>query len=122
MHDSPLPLVRLVPEMALASAFGDPRFPPLSATELRNLEIEISVYRTGVVPIASPDEIVVGEQGIILEVGDAAATFLPQVATEQGWSRVETFENLCLKAGLDRDAWKSRGARFSVYVTQAFRE
>ncbi|MCX7031607.1 MAG: AmmeMemoRadiSam system protein B [Spirochaetes bacterium] len=122
MHESALPLVQLVPEMALASAFEDPRFPPLTAGELRTLTIEISVYRTGVVPIASPDEFVVGEQGIILRVGAAEATFLPQVATEQGWDRRATFENLCHKAGLDRDAWKSRDAHFSVYVTQAFRE
>lgn len=122
MHESPYPLVQLVQQMALASAFQDPRFPPLTADELRTIEIEISVYRTGVVPIASPNEFVVGEQGIILRVGAAEATFLPQVATEQGWDRVATFENLCLKAGLDRNAWKSRDARFFVYVTQAFRE
>lgn len=122
MHASDQPLVRLVPEMALASAFGDPRFPPLAKDELRDLEIEISVYRTGIEPLASPDEFVVGEQGIILQVGRAEATFLPQVAAEQGWDRVATFENLCLKAGLDRDAWKAKDAKFSVYVTQAFRE
>lgn len=121
-HTSDLSLVRLVPEMALASAFGDPRFPPLAKDELRDLEIEISVYRSGIEPLASPDEFVVGEQGIILEVGRAEATFLPKVAVEQGWDRVATFENLCLKAGLDRDAWKAKDAKFSVYVTQAFRE
>jgi len=121
-HESDLPLVRLIPEMALASAFGDPRFPRLRPDELGNLEIEISVYRSGVVPIASPDDFVVGEEGIILEVGRAEATYLPQVATEQGWDRVATFENLCLKAGLRPDAWKDRDARFSVYVTQAFQE
>jgi AMMECR1 domain-containing protein len=90
--------------------------------ELRNLEIEISVYRTCVVSITSPDEFVVGEEGIILKVGGAEATYLPQVATEQGWDRTATLENLCLKAGLRRDAWKDRDARFSVYVTQVFRE
>jgi AmmeMemoRadiSam system protein B/AmmeMemoRadiSam system protein A len=121
-HESELPLVRLVPEMALASAFGDPRFPRLTRNELGNLEIEISVYRSGVVPIASPDEFVVGEEGIILKVGRVEATYLPQVATEQGWDRVATFENLCLKAGLGRDAWRDRDALFSVYVTQAFKE
>jgi AmmeMemoRadiSam system protein B/AmmeMemoRadiSam system protein A len=121
-HESDLPLVRLIPEMALASAFGDPRFPRLRPDELGNLEIEISVYRSGVVPIASPDDFVVGEEGIILKVGGAEATYLPQVATEQGWDRVATFENLCRKAGLGPDAWKDRDARFSVYVTQAFQE
>jgi AmmeMemoRadiSam system protein B/AmmeMemoRadiSam system protein A len=122
MLTSDIPLVELVPRMALASAFEDPRFPPVRQDELADLSIEISVYRTGVEPIASADDFEVGEEGIILRLGSAEATFLPQVATEQGWSRTATLENLCRKAGLERNAWKRPDARLFVYRTQVFQE
>jgi AmmeMemoRadiSam system protein B/AmmeMemoRadiSam system protein A len=120
--DPRVPLVTLAPQLALSSAFEDPRFPPLKVTELRGLRIEISVYRTGLVPIASAEEFETRTHGIVLRVGGAEATFLPQVAAEQGWDTTATLENLCLKAGLRRDAWKSREARLFVYQTQIFRE
>jgi AmmeMemoRadiSam system protein B/AmmeMemoRadiSam system protein A len=122
MLSSDLPLVQLVSQMAVASAFEDPRFPPVSQAELANLSIEVSVYRTGIEPIASADDFKVGEEGIILRLGSAEATFLPQVATEQGWDRTATLENLSLKAGLDKDAWKQPDAKFFVYRTQVFKE
>jgi AMMECR1 domain-containing protein len=49
------------------------------------------------------------------------AVFLPQVAGEQGWDRDALLENLCLKAGLARDAWKS-GAEFWTFRSIHFRE
>ena len=121
-HVARIPLIELVPQMALAGAFEDPRFRRLRAAELPRVTIEISVYRTGVVPIRSADEFVPGQQGIILRVGNAEATFLPQVASEQEWDRVATLEHLCIKAGLPRDAWKRDDAQFFVYETQSFSE
>ena len=121
-HVGQASLVALVPRMALESAFGDPRFPPLSPAELGKVAIEISVYRTGVLPILSPGDFVVGRHGIILKIGDREATFLPHVATEQKWDRIATLENLSMKAGLPRDAWKRKEARFFVYETETFSE
>jgi AMMECR1 domain-containing protein len=47
--------------------------------------------------------------------------FLPQVATEQHWGLGEMLDNLCLKAGLPREAWKS-GAQFQVFQADVFSE
>ena len=44
--------------------------------------------------------------GVLLVSGGHRAVFLPQVATEQGWSRLELLENLSQKAGLMKGAWK----------------
>ena len=63
-----------------------------------------------------------GKHGIILKKGFHQATFLPEVATEQGWTKKETLEVLCRKAGLPLGAWKDPSCQFYVYITQDFEE
>jgi AmmeMemoRadiSam system protein A len=121
-HTSDLPLYRLIPEMAVASGFQDPRFPPLRKEELERLEIEISVYLSDVVALDDPSEYQVGKHGIIFRKGGYTSTFLPHVAVEQGWDRETTLRYLCTKAGLPPDSWKDEEAEFAVYETQIFRE
>jgi AmmeMemoRadiSam system protein B/AmmeMemoRadiSam system protein A len=114
------PLARIVSAMAYEAAFGDPRFDPLRANELSQVEIEISVL-TPPKAIPGPDAIVVGRDGVILQKGGRSAVFLPQVATEQGWKRDELLNNLALKAGLPADAWR-QGARFQTFQAEVFGE
>ena len=116
--DRPLP--QNVAAMALAAASEDPRFPPLAAAELADVEIEISVL-TPLERVAGPAAIVLGRDGVQIRKDGRAAVFLPQVATEQGWDRDALLENLCLKAGLAKDAWKS-GAEFLTFRSIHFRE
>ena len=117
-HTSDLPLLRAVELMAIRSAFQDPRFPPVRAEELKEISIEISVYLTGLIPLSSIQRFVPGRDGIILQKGSRTATFLPHVALSQGWTREQTLQNLCLKAGLAPDAWRQHGVQFFVYRTQ----
>lgn len=114
------PLGATVQAMALAAAFEDPRFAPLEERELKEVEIEISVL-TPLAPVAGPEGIVVGRDGVQIRKDGRTAVFLPQVAPEQGWSRDEMLSNLSRKAGLAADAWKS-GASFMVYTAQVFGE
>ncbi|MFO7820517.1 MAG: AmmeMemoRadiSam system protein B [Lentisphaeria bacterium] len=100
------------------AAFSDPRFPPLSASEFEDIEIEISVL-TPARPIGSPEDFIPGQHGIILKKGRAKAVFLPQVASEQGWDRETTLTHLALKAGLEPDGWR-RGAKFEVFEAIVF--
>jgi AmmeMemoRadiSam system protein A len=121
-HESNVPLYKLVPHLAVAAAFGDPRFPPLHAEELDKIKIKISVYLTNVYQIASLDEFEMGVHGIILQKDGRAATFLPEVPLEAGWKTIdEEMVSLCQKAGLPNNAWKN-GAEFWVYRTQVFDE
>ncbi|MBN2411072.1 AmmeMemoRadiSam system protein B [candidate division KSB1 bacterium] len=121
-HESDMPLYQLVPQMAAAAAFGDPRFPPLSGNELKKIRIKISVYLTNVYKIDTLDEFEMGVHGIIMSKNGRAATYLPEVPLEAGWKTVdEEMESLCRKAGLPNDAWKE-GAEFRVYRTQVFDE
>lgn len=113
-------LGKTVGTMALQSAFNDPRFPPVQLSEVKNLEIEISVL-TPLKPVASSDEIVVGRDGVLMSKSGASAVFLPQVATENHWDRREMLDNLCIKAGLASGCWK-RDATFQVFQAEVFSE
>jgi AmmeMemoRadiSam system protein B/AmmeMemoRadiSam system protein A len=113
-------LGKAVGAMAYESAFNDPRFPPVQLSELKSLEIEISVL-TPMKPIASTDEIVLGRDGVVMSKSGQHAVFLPQVAVEYNWSRTEMLDNLCKKAGLPSGCWK-RDAQFQVFQAEVFGE
>jgi len=121
-HQSSFPLWQTVGLLAVSSGFSDPRFPPLRQEELGDITIEISVYLSRIEPIKSIDEFEIGKHGIILQKGNRSATFLPQVALEQGWDKETTLDNLCLKAGLPPGAWKDKNAILEIYRTQVFHE
>jgi len=105
---------------AASAALEDTRFPHVvTVPELPFITIEISVL-TPPVPVKSAEEIVIGKHGIILSVGWNRATFLPQVAPEQGWDRETTLRHLARKAGLGEDAWKK--AEYRVYEAIVFGE
>lgn len=114
------PLCKLVGTMAIQAAFNDRRFSPLTADELNDIEIEISVL-TPMKQIADASDIVVGRDGVLLSKESHSAVFLPQVPTEQGWNREEMLDNLCLKAGLTAGSWKE-GTQLSTFQAIVFGE
>lgn len=100
---------------ALNAAFRDPRFLPVaSKAELDSLSVEISVL-TPPEDIASIEDFILGEHGIILTHGRRSSVFLPQVAPEQGWDVETTMAHLSMKAGMSADAWREPAAKFSVF-------
>jgi AmmeMemoRadiSam system protein A len=114
-----LPLYNVVGKMALQAAFNDTRFHPLEFNELSQIEIEISVL-TPLVKINNADEIVLGRDGVVLKKGNKQAVFLPQVATEQGWSKEQFLTQLCYKAGLNATDWKT--ATLYTFKAEVFSE
>lgn len=114
------PLGQLVGAMAIQSALNDTRFRPVTIAEMRDIEIELSVL-TPMKPVPRAEDIVVGRDGVLLQKGRAGAVFLPQVATEQGWSREEMLNQLCLKAGLAEGSWRT-GAEFQTFQAIVFHE
>jgi AmmeMemoRadiSam system protein A len=112
------PLAELVGAMALQSAFEDPRFNAVTARELPELEVEISVL-TPMKQVSGPGDIEVGRDGVLIQKGGRSAVFLPQVAPEQGWGRDEMLGHLCQKAGLPANAWKE-GTTFLTFQAIVF--
>jgi len=116
------PLIELVAEMAKASATGDPRFfaDPITADELGQLDVEISVLS----PLQRTDkplDLRLGVDGIYIKRGGASGCFLPQVATETGWSKEEFLSYCCAhKAGLAADAWREPETEVYLFTADVF--
>jgi AmmeMemoRadiSam system protein A len=114
-------LAGVVAEFARRAAFEDPRFPPLKAAELRESAIEISVL-TAPEPIVSPDDVVVGRDGLIVEGHGRRGLLLPQVATEWGFDALRFLAETCRKAGLPPEAWRAPGVKAWRFQAEAFAE
>lgn len=114
-----------VAENAFASAFRDPRFPPLAHFELADLIIEISVLGPSQpLSFTSEEELLriiePGRDGLILEDGTARGTFLPTVWESLPHPR-DFLRHLKQKAGLGPDHW-SEQIRVRRYRTESFSE
>ena len=116
------PLIELVVDMATASATSDPRFlgNPVTPAELEDLDIEISVLS----PLKKTDDplsLRLGVDGIYIKSGCTAGCFLPQVATETGWSKEQFLSYCCAhKAGLSADAWKDPKTEVYLFTAEVF--
>jgi len=111
-----------VARCAVDAATEDPRFPPVSAEELPELAVEVSVLG----PLerinpGDPDAIVIGRHGLVAEQGHRRGLLLPQVATEWGWTVDQFLRQTCIKAGLEPDAWQ-HGAHISRFEAEVFGE
>lgn len=112
------PLHETVARVACSAAFDDPRFPPVTAAELPDLEIEISRL-SALVPVPA-EAVVPGLHGVAIVCRGRRAVFLPKVATTQGWDRETLLRELCEKAALDPQAWRSAEAEVSVFTAEVF--
>ena len=114
------PLYLVVRDMSIESAMNDYRFSPVEFNELNDIDIEISVL-TPLKKINSIDEFLLGQHGIYMVKEGKTGTFLPNVATETGWSK-EEFLGHCSKdkMGMNWDDWKT--AELFVYDTVIFSE
>ena len=108
-----------VARCAANAASEDPRFPPITATEIADLTVEVSVL--GPLERIDPRQtgaMTIGDHGLVVEQGRLRGLLLPQVATERNWGPEQFLRQTCHKAGLAADAWE-RGAivyRFSAEV------
>ncbi|MCI0693515.1 AmmeMemoRadiSam system protein A [candidate division KSB1 bacterium] len=119
-------LLQALQETAISAASRDPRFEPVSAEELSQVEIEISVL-SPLRKIASPAEIVPGKHGVMVRLGHHQGLLLPQVALHYNWepspAGVETFlEHVCQKAGLPAEGWKDPNTEIFVFEAEVFSE
>lgn len=108
---------RAVAETALAAAFDDNRFSPVTAEEAPHLEVELSIL-SPIQPI-QPEEIEIGRHGLLISWQGRRGLLLPQVSVEHNWDRTTFLEQTCRKAGLPLDAWQ-RGATIEGFTADVF--
>lgn len=103
---SPTNLHKGLKEFAIESATNDTRFNPITKDEISNLKVAVSLL-TNFEPAANYLDWEVGVNGIRIEFlsdrgGRRSATYLPEVASEQGWSKEEAIDSLLKKGGAGR--------------------
>ncbi len=108
---------RTVAETAVAAAFHDTRFLPVTREEAAHLEIEISVL-SPLQPIEAGD-VEIGRHGLVVTFGTRRGLLLPQVPVECGWDLKTFLQQTCHKAGLPTDAWE-RGATLEAFTAEIF--
>ena len=116
-------LVESVADNAWAAAFRDPRFAGLTASEVSDLSIQVSVL-SPLQPVTPASEqelltrMIPGEAGWVLQEEDNRGTFLPAVWSSLG-EPAEFLRQLKIKAGLSPDYW-SDTLRIWRYTTESF--
>jgi AmmeMemoRadiSam system protein A len=113
------PLAATIQEMALSAAFCDPRFPPLTPQEYKDIDLEISVL-SPLRKIKNVDEIQVGVHGLYIRQGSYRGLLLPQVATEYNWDRETFLQQTSVKACLPPMAWKDPQTEIHVFSADIF--
>lgn len=113
-------------DAALAAAFEDYRFLSITFQELNDLIIEVSIL-SDLEKISGNKEqikkqIKIGKDGLMIQYGIYSGLLLPIVAVEQKWNIVEFLENVCLKAGLNKNYWSYPNANLYKFETQIFKE
>ncbi len=121
------PLAQAVIESAMRSATGDPRFYPLSLSELDRVVFEVSVLTPPQIIELNkkneyPSKIKVGEDGLIVERGMFKGLLLPQVPVEWEWDEEEFLCQCCIKAGLPPDNWLLDGTKIYKFQAIVFEE
>jgi MEMO1 family protein len=100
-----MPLYQSIIKNAVAASSSDPRFPPMTQEELKDIDVEISILS----PLAQVKDvkgIQVGKHGLVIRKGMQSGLLLPQVASEYGWGRETFLDQLCVKAGLPKGSWR----------------
>ena len=111
MLGSFIPLAEAVEHAAVRAAKEDPRFPPISPSELEHLDMEVWLL-WGLQPVAARGEdrvaaITIGRHGLQIARGPARGLLLPGVAVEHRLDARAFLRQVCLKAGLPAEAWQS---------------
>ena len=116
------PLYLTVRDTATLAALRDPRFPPVSASELPLLEYEISVL-SPLRRVMDIQQIQIGRDGLLMKNGDHEGLFLPQVPVEQKWGLQKYLQELCVeKANMPSNCWQDPNTDIFRFTAVVFGE
>jgi AmmeMemoRadiSam system protein A len=113
-------LAAVVAHCACAAALDDSRFEPVTGAELSEIDIEVSVLSAP--EDAKLEAIEPGKHGLLVSRGMQRGVLLPQVASQFNWGAQRFLEETCVKAGLEREAWKDLATRVQAFTAEVFSE
>src|SRR5271156_1715933 len=113
-------LAEVVAHCARSAALHDSRFDPVTTAELSDIEIEVSVLSA--LEDLTLEAIEAGKHGLVVSQGTQRGVLLPQVASQFNWPAQRFLEETCVKAGLEREAWKDPATRVQAFTAEVFSE
>ena len=121
------PLGEAICEAAVAAATEDPRFPPVSRSELDSVVVEVSILTPPRPLVAEntkdrPSMVRIGTDGLIISRYGMSGLLLPQVATEFGMDQAEFLSQACMKAGLPPDSWLDKETEVKTFQAEVYAE
>lgn len=120
--DVSLVLTEALRHAATDAALHDPRFGPVTSSELDEISIQISIL--SIAEIADdPLSLDLGRHGILIRRGAKCGLFLPQVAADHRLSREAFLSRCCTeKARLPADAWRDPATEVLLFTTEIIAE
>jgi len=115
------PLSMTVRDTATLAALRDPRFQPVSASELPQIDYEVSVL-SPLRRVLDTRQIKVGQHGLLMKNGAYEGLLLPQVPVEEKWDRQRFLEETCAKAGMRPGCWKDENTDIFMFTAVVFGE
>ena len=116
-----IPLAEQVVRAAENAALRDPRFPPVEAEELDEIQIEISLLSEMRV-LKNAGDIEIGRHGLYVQRDIWSGLLLPKVAVRFGWDAETFLGHVCEKAGLHSSAWQEPETRVWLFEAEVFGE
>jgi hypothetical protein len=116
------PLLDALLDSSVSAALRDSRFPPVTAQEMEDITVEVTVLTPPSQIDPDPSMITVGKDGLCVERGISKGILLPQVATEWEWDAETFLCQACMKAGLPPDCWLDEKTKVFTFQGQIFSE
>ncbi|MDR0338575.1 MAG: AmmeMemoRadiSam system protein A, partial [Planctomycetaceae bacterium] len=120
-----IPLGEAVEQATIHAAKDDPRFSPITAAELFELDMEIwllwGMKRVAARGIERLNVLEIGRHGVQISRGGNRGLLLPGVALEYGMNSQTFWEAVCRKAGLPTDAWLDDRSLLHTFEGRAIR-
>lgn len=120
------PALRAIREAASDAATQDPRFSPVSPSELESITVEVSLLTAPeVIDVGAteiPKRVQVGRDGLIVRRGERRGLLLPQVPVDQGWGTEEFLDQTSRKAGLPMGSWRDPDVNVERFTAEIFAE
>lgn len=118
------PLQQSLVHSAERTASDDPRFPPISPSELPYLDLDVWLL-SNMQPMAAKGldrvaAVIIGKHGLQIARGSSRGLLLPGVAVDNGFSAEEFLRQTCRKAGLPPTAWKDDDVQLWTFEGTAY--
>ncbi|MCI0684570.1 MAG: AmmeMemoRadiSam system protein B [Gemmataceae bacterium] len=120
LQPQPAALGSLLADAVRRTVFEDPRFPPVSSTELPYLDVEVwllfnpcRVADSGAERAAAV--VTGGKHGVVIRWGEQRGLLLPGVAAEHGWDSETLLDHVCQKAGLHPSRWREDDVHLTTF-------